>query len=597
MPFLDFKGKSVVYAHHLRVPFRSLKVDEKKSLPIPLSGLKASRQSKSGKQDKLNQDKLNQDKLNQDESNRAQNSSKALDDNLIIQGDNLHALKALLPRYSGKIKCIYIDPPYNTGNEGWKYNDKVNSPMMREWLKQNGIGTDDEERHDKWLCMMWPRLQLLKELLSDDGVIFVSIDDNECFRLMAIMEEIFGEENYSTYFIWEKKKKPSFLHKNIGVVTDFILCYLKNKEHSFPFSLEKTTEGKKYPLNRAGNKESILKFQKGSVQFSIEDQTIEPQDMSEGEIKTQLIDQVIIKNGTNFSEFSLKGEWGYSQKTLNKIISEGENISIRKIPFRPNHIRKGGEIKKMQNLLSQTRYQIPTNEDATKEMINIFGKPIFTNPKPSGLIKKLIQSVTYKDKNSIILDSFAGSGTTAHAVLALNKEDGGQRKFILVECEDYASDITAERVRRVIKGVPGAKDENLKKGLGGSFTYCSLGAEINAENMLKGKLPEYKQLAEYIFYTATGKNLEKLPRENPTWFIGETEFYRLHLAYKPDVSFLRSKKADLNLDLAEKIKKQNLTKKRTLVFAPAKYIDQKELKQDYGIEFCHLPYDIYKLIA
>ena len=164
MPVLDFKGKSVIYSHHLRVPFRSLEINEKKSVL---------KKSKTGKKEK-----------------------PSLDDNLIIHGDNLHALKALLPRYSGKVKCIYIDPPYNTGNEGWKYNDKVNSPIIKEWLKQNGIGIDDLERHDKWLCMMWPRLQLLKELLSDDGVIFISIDSNEQFRLMAIMEEIFGMNNF-----------------------------------------------------------------------------------------------------------------------------------------------------------------------------------------------------------------------------------------------------------------------------------------------------------------------------------------------------------------------------------------------------------------
>ena len=573
MPFLDFKGKNIIYSHHLRVPFRSLKLDKKKSFPLPAS--------QKGKQAKAQDAAL-----------------QNLDDNLIIHGDNLHALKALLPRYSGKIKCIYIDPPYNTGNEGWKYNDKLNSPIIKEWLKQNGIGTDDLERHDKWLCMMWPRLQLLKELLSDDGVIFVSIDDNECFRLMAIMEEIFGEENCSTYFIWEKKKKPSFLHKNVGVVTDFILCYLKNTEYSFPFSLEKTTEGKKYPFNRAGNKESILKFPKGSVQFLIEDQTIKPQDMSEGEIKTKLMDQVIIKNGTNLSEFSLKGEWGYSQKTLDKVISEGGNISISKIPFRPNHIRKGGEIKKMKNLFSQKHYQTPTNEDATKEMINIFNQPIFTNPKPSGLIKKLIQSVTYNDKNAIILDSFAGSGTTAHAVLDLNKEDGGKRKFILVECEDYADKITAERVRRVIKGVPKAKTESLKKGLGGSFAYCSLGDEINVENMLRGKLTEYKQLAEYIFYTAPGKSLHVISKPHPSWFIGETEMYKFHLVYKPDLDFLKSKKSALHVDLAESIKKFNKkSKKINLVYAPASYITQKELSKEYNIQFCQLPTAIHKMIG
>ena len=575
MPILNFKGKSSIYSHHLGVPFCSLKIDKKKSLSLNPSGIKGTGIA-----------------LNVTEANWN------LDDNLIIHGDNLYALKALLPRYAGRVKCIYIDPPYNTGNEGWKYNDNVNSPMINEWLGKV-IDNDDLEKHDKWLSMMWPRLHLLKELLSEDGVIFISIDDNEQFRLMAIMEEIFGEDNFSTQFIWEKKKKPSFLHKNVGVVTDFIVCYLKNKEYSFPFSLEKTTEGKKYPLNRAGNKESVLEFSKGSVQFFSEDQTIEPQDMSEGEIKTILMDKLIIKNGTNVSTFRLKGEWGYSQKTLDKFISDGEVFSISKIPFRPNHVRKGGKIKKMKNLLSfLNHYKIPTNEDATKEMINIFGKPIFTNPKPSGLIKKLIQAVTYNDKNAIILDSFAGSGTTAHAVLDLNKEDGGNRKFILVECEDYANNITAERVRRVIKGVPKAKKENLKKGLGGSFTYCTLGKEMNEENLIKGKsLPTYQDLSNYVYYIATGKNLNKV-QENEDFYIGKsaknTAFF---VIYKPNVNFLRSKESALNLDRKEQIKKIMNQKncKKAVVFASIHYFDSANELAKEGIIFCQLPFAIYRV--
>ena len=199
MPFLDFKGKSVIYSHHLRVPFRALKVDEKKSI------LKKSKTGKKGE--------------------------TSLDDNLIIHGDNLHALKALLPRYSSKIKCIYIDPPYNTGNEGWKYNDKVNSPIIKEWLKQNGIGIDDLERHDKWLCMMWPRLQLLKELLSDDGVIFVSIDDNEQHHLRMIMNEIFGEENFINMIIWRKKPGGGQDSEYFAGEHDYILCYRKTEKY------------------------------------------------------------------------------------------------------------------------------------------------------------------------------------------------------------------------------------------------------------------------------------------------------------------------------------------------------------------------------
>ena len=217
------------------------------------------------------------------------------------------------------------------------------------------------------------------------------------------------------------------------------------------------------------------------------------------------------------------------------------------------------------------------------------------------MIRELILGATFngKNKSPIILDSFAGSGTTAQAVLDLNKEDGGSRKFILVECEDYADKITAERVRRVIKGVPKAKEEKLRKGLGSSFTYCTLGKEINTENLLRGKnLPDYKQLAEYVFYTATGESLNKVAKANPAWFIGETSAYRLHLVYKPDLDFLRSKESALHEDLAETIKKFNKqSKKISLVFAPAKYITQKELLKDYGIQFCQLPYDIHKIMG
>ena len=189
MPTLDFKGKQHIYAHHLTVPYRPL-------VPAPAKSLRAA----------------------------------GSDDNLIIHGDNLHALKALLPRYAGRVKCIYIDPPYNTGNEGWVYSDSVNSPLMKEWLKQNGpVDNEDLERHDKWLCMMWPRLHLLKELLAEDGVIFVSIDDNEQHRLRMLMDEIFGEGNSISEIIWQKKYAPANDAKFFSDNHDFIVCYAKNR--------------------------------------------------------------------------------------------------------------------------------------------------------------------------------------------------------------------------------------------------------------------------------------------------------------------------------------------------------------------------------
>ena len=188
MPTLDFKGKQHIYAHHMTVPYRCL-------VPGP---------------------------------DRSLNPADA-DDNLIIHGDNLHALKALLPRYAGRVKCVYIDPPYNTGNEGWMYNDNVNSPLMGAWTKENSpVDGEDLERHDKWLCMMWPRLHLLKELLADDGAIFVSIDDNEQHHLRMLMDEIFGESNFISTIVWHKMDSPKNTAIHISGDHENIHVYAKN---------------------------------------------------------------------------------------------------------------------------------------------------------------------------------------------------------------------------------------------------------------------------------------------------------------------------------------------------------------------------------
>ena len=176
MPTLDFKGKQHIYGYHLDIPYRPLVSDTEKSIFAP------------------------------DVSAVDTTCAPSPDDNLIIHDDNLHALKALIPRYAGRVNCIYIDPPYNTGNEGWIYNDNVNNPLMQQWFNANSpVDGEDLERHDKWLCMMWPRLHLLRELLAEDGVIFISIDGNEQHHLRTLMDEIFGEENFVESFVWKKK--------------------------------------------------------------------------------------------------------------------------------------------------------------------------------------------------------------------------------------------------------------------------------------------------------------------------------------------------------------------------------------------------------
>ena len=276
-------------------------------------------------------------------------------ENLYIEGDNLEVLKLLRETYLGKIKMIYIDPPYNTGSD-FVYEDDF-AESIDEYIGHSGQYDEYGDRlvtnlesngrfHTDWLNMIYSRLKLARDLLSDDGAIFISIDDNEAAQLRKICDEIFGERNFVAEFAWEKKKKPSFLHKNVGKLNDYILCYVKNTIMSQPFSVETTTEGKKYPLNNAGNTLAILTFPAGYVKFNMPDGTISPQDMSEGAIITRLLDTVHIVNGHNSESFRLEGEWRYSQKKLNEIISNSEGIVISKIPFRPNHIKSGGEIKK-----------------------------------------------------------------------------------------------------------------------------------------------------------------------------------------------------------------------------------------------------------
>jgi adenine-specific DNA-methyltransferase len=230
------------------------------------------------------------------------------------------------------------------------------------------------------------------------------------------------------------------------------------------------------------------------------------------------------------------------------------------------------------------------NDAANKELTEILGdKKLFDTPKPSSMIKLILQLAT--DKNSIVLDSYAGSGTTAHSVLELNKEDGGNRKFILVEQEEYADTITAERVRRVIKGVKTAKNENLKKGFGGTFSYFELGPSIEMESILTGKsLPSYEELARYIFYTATGTEFDEKKINHKTNFIGSTKDYELYMHYEPNIEWL--KQNALTLDGVRDMPKY--TNKQRLVFAPAKYVDDETCRNN-RIDFCQLPYEIYRL--
>lgn len=542
MPSIQFKGKTFVQNHHLAVKYHQLVPNKKLSLTDKVS----------------------------------------LHDNLIIQGDNLKALKALLPTYAGKVKCIYIDPPYNTGNEGWIYSDNVNSPMIQEWLKNNSpVDKEDLTRHDKWLSMLMPRLKLLRELLSEEGVIFVSCDDNEQHRLRLLVDEIFGQQNFIQNIIWQKKFSPQNDAKYFSDNHDFIICYAKNK-----------IEGEQkigWTRNLLGRTES-----QDQRYSNPDDDPRGPWTSSDLTVKTysEDYDYVITTPGGRKVKPTKGRCWFTSKKNMQKLIDDnrvwfGEgNNNVPRLKKFLSEVQEG-----IVPLSIWLHTEVGHNQQAKQELKEIFNEidlP-FDTPKPVSLIKRIIQLSTEKD--DIILDSFAGSGTTAHAVMDLNNEDEGARKFILVEMEEYANSITAERVRRIIKGVKNSKDENLKKGLGGSFSYFQLGDPIEMESLLQGKkLPSYTEFARYLFYTATGEEFDEKSVNEKTGFIGESRNYEVYLFYKPELDWLKTNA--LTLEKLKELPKHN--GKKRLVFAPTKYVDDHTLSE-FRVEFCQLPYEIYRL--
>ncbi|MEW6608252.1 MAG: site-specific DNA-methyltransferase [bacterium] len=547
MATLNFKGKTFVQNHHLSVKYHQL---------VP-------------KKDKSLTDKV------------------SLNDNLILHGDNLKNLKALLPTYTGKVKCIYIDPPYNTGNERWVYNDNVNSPMMQEWLGKV-VDRDDLTRHDKWLCMMTPRLKLLRELLREDGVIFVSIDDNEVHHLRMLMDEVFGEGNFITQLIWRKRAGGGSDSKYISVEHEYCILYTKSIDkteikrlelddktlRNYPYEDGYVNTRGKYclkPLHNDGLQDSPglhydIECPDGTLLKGMEHQWVYSESTFKDKLKDGRIEFKKSKNGWKiYYKVYLNEEKG-------KLVydEEGNIVQRKRKPF-------------------SILYEVSLNKDGNADLAAISMDKKFDYPKPVDLIKHLLKLGT--DKEGIVLDSFAGSGTTAHAVLDLNKEDGGNRKFILVECEDYADRITAERVRRVIKGVPNARDEKLRNGLGGTFSYFELGDPIEMESILEGdKLPTYLELARYVFYTATGEEFDLQKVDENRNFIGESKEYEVYLFYKPDIEYLKS--TALTLDRAKNLGADK--GKKRLVFAPSKYLDTDYLLK-YRIDYCQLPFEIYKL--
>ncbi len=435
--------------------------------------------------------------------------------NKIIHGDNLEALKALLPEYEGRINCIYIDPPYNTGNENWVYNDNVNDPKMKKWLKQVvGKEGEDLSRHDKWLCMMYPRLKLLHKLLADDGAIFISIDDNEQANLKLICDEIFGGGNYLTSFVWKRRASSQMSQNYLSVDHEYVISYSKRSFLKF--------NGNKKDYKNYSNPDNDPRGL-----WTLGDLTV---GMTKDQRPNQFFDledpatQIVYKP-------SSKRVWTYAPDTMKEKINENRVMFPRNGKGKPMLKRFLSELRTDVNPISSwldnETYRIGLNSEGTKTVQTLFEDKVFDYAKPPSLIELLANQSTLP-KDSIVLDSFAGSGTTAHAILNLNKQDSGNRKFILIEMEDYAKTITAERVKRVIKGYAD------KEGTGGSFDFYELGKSLFHEDGNLNEEVDLQKIRSYIFYTETKKPLEEKKHRDCEAFLNKHNDTAYYFHYKPD---------------------------------------------------------------
>lgn len=449
--------------------------------------------------------------------------------NKIIHGDNLEALKSLLPEYEGRIKCVYIDPPYNTGNEKWVYNDNVNDPRIKKWLGEVvGKQGEDLSRHDKWLCMMYPRLKLLHKLLADDGVIFISIDDNELANLKQLCDEIFGANNFIDFFSWVKTETPANLSYKTKKSVEYIVCYQKSKNDIKFRGLEKESKSSNGLMNQTNAIKELI-FPANIVDTGLKDGVYKAGPYGTDSYDIQLLEDVQVKNGIFITPVKLQGKFKWSQSNLDKEISNGTRISIRTIAFSPSYEKASYEPEVPWNIINRN-FGVDTNEVASTLLTTIFGEKTFDFPKPVTLISYLANFINNKD--AIILDSFAGSGTTAHAVLNLNKKDGGNRKFILVEMEDYAENITAERVRRVMNGY--GEGKNAVAGTGGAFDFYELGAPMfDQEKNLNEEVDEEK-IREYIYYTEMKRHLDRKRTEEAKYLLDTYNGTGYYFYYEKD---------------------------------------------------------------
>lgn len=562
MPTLEWIGKKKIINHHRDVPFRVLNKEYT---------------------------------FNADES-----------ENMIIHGDNLEALKALLPKYAGEIKVVYIDPPYNTGKpEGkWVYSDNVDDPRIRKWLGEVvGPEGEDLSRHDKWLCMMYPRLKLLRELMSEDGVIFISIDDNELFHLKLICDEIFGITNYINTLSVEINPKGRKNSDFISQTHDYCLIYAKDKrlayfKENIPKNAKDLTPDEKGRLVHNSGKRVLVgenSFNKVVEDFNSDkhysvyynkelDDMIMKKEYELNEIDEELISQEYVR----YISFN-NNEFVENTYTMDRFQELFDNDAI---DFKDEKLyeKNFSTTIRMKSILSNNEYKVYDNNNniikykidvkttsAGTELKNMFKtkKPVFDNSKNKMFIKLLISLID--DKNCTVLDCFAGSGTTGHAVLDLNNDDGGKRKFIEIEMMDYAERITARRTKIAIDGYGDV--EPLK----GDFSFYTLGEKLFDENGYLNEDISEEKIRQYIYYTETKQEQIKDPKNK--YFLGTKDLTDYYLYYE------KEKETSLNYDFLSTIKKKN---EIYIIYADKCTISDDDLDK-LGITFKKIPRDISRL--
>lgn len=539
MPTLHWVGKDKVVNHHHDVPFRVL--DKVSTFTAP------------------------------------EGAPANTTDNRIIHGDNLEALKSLLPEFEGRVKCIYIDPPYNTGNEGWVYNDAVNDPKMKRWLGQVvGKEGEDLSRHDKWLCMMYPRLKLLHRLLHDDGSIWISIDDNEVHTLRGLMDEIFGRSKFIACNVWQKRYSREN-REAIGDVHEYLLVYAKNPERF------------KELRNRVPLDEAQAKVYRNPDNPTETDPTKRWQSISmtaQGYRPNQMY-EIVADNGKVH-----RPPEGRCWSTI-----EPEFIKLREAG-RITFGKDGNGVPRLIRYLSEVEGLVPWTwwphedvghtDESRKEIQAIFGtQTAFDTPKPVRLLERVLQIATQPD--DFVLDSFAGSGTTAHAVLRLNAQDGGRRRCILVETEDYADTLTAERVRRAIAGY--GEGSKAATGLGGGFDFYTIGEPMFLSDDNLNEAVGAEAIRGYVAYSEGIPAPDRTPTDNPhsPYLLGLNRETAWVFHYEPD------RATSLDMDFLAGLRfggDTGASKPGTVIIYADRCLLSKDFMSKHGIIFKKIPRDI-----